>query len=444
MTLLSPLRSRLLGLLPAALLATAACTHVSSAQGGSTGQTAQGTSISFGDALRIAEQHRVSGLESRRFTHSELWGAMAPSLRSSALDVKEVGRSLHGREIRAVTFGNGPTTVLLWSQMHGDESTASMSLADIFSFLAGAEPHPMRERIARELTVVFVPMLNPDGAERFQRHNAAGVDVNRDARRLQTPEGRALKALRDSLQPHYGFNLHDQNARTRAGRDGHQAAIALLAPAFDSSRAYDEVRSRARLVAATIATALASEIPGRLAKYDDTFNPRAFGDLMQSWGTSTVLIESGGWQDDPEKQYLRKVNFVGIITALEAIASGAYEHADIAAYESLLENGRAVNDLLVLGGTVVVPGLPPYRADLAVNYDEPLKRTGGRIVEIGDLAELAARDTIDASGLFIHPSGSALETGPGGGRWIRVGAPASFTLRRGVEEGSEVVRVVER
>src|SRR5690606_14980730 len=148
---------------------------------------------------QLAEQYRASGLESRRFTHTELWTAMAPALQSPALSVKEIGRSLHGREIRAVTFGTGPTTVLLWSQMHGDESTASMSLADIFGFLASTEPHPLRSRISDSLTVVFVPMLNPDGAERFQRQNAAGVDVNRDARRLQTPEARTLKGLRDSI-----------------------------------------------------------------------------------------------------------------------------------------------------------------------------------------------------------------------------------------------------
>src|SRR5690606_27223138 len=90
----------------------------------------EGTSISFPSALQLAEQYRASGLESRRFTHTELWTAMAPALQSPALSVKEIGRSLHGREIRAVTFGSGPTTVLLWSQMHGDETTASMSLAD--------------------------------------------------------------------------------------------------------------------------------------------------------------------------------------------------------------------------------------------------------------------------------------------------------------------------
>ena len=55
--------------------------------------------------------------------------------------------------------------------------------------------------ILSTLTLHVVPMLNPDGAERFQRRNAQSIDINRDALRLQTPEGRALKALRDRLQP---------------------------------------------------------------------------------------------------------------------------------------------------------------------------------------------------------------------------------------------------
>ena len=60
-------------------------------------------------------------------------------------------------------------------------------------------------------------MLNPDGAERFQRRNAQSIDINRDALRLQTPEGRALKALRDRLNPTVGFNLHNQSWRTSVG-----------------------------------------------------------------------------------------------------------------------------------------------------------------------------------------------------------------------------------
>jgi hypothetical protein len=204
--------------------------------------------ITLAEGLRLAERFRVEAIETRRFTHAELWKAVEPSLESPALRVEEIGRSIHGREIRSVTFGQGATRVLLWSQMHGDESTATMALADIFRFLADRDAHPLRERLRRELTIVFVPMLNPDGAELFRRQNAAGIDINRDARPLATPEARALKAIRDRLTPEFGFNLHDQGARTRAG-DGPPAAIALLDPAFDEPRGYNPVRTRARLVA---------------------------------------------------------------------------------------------------------------------------------------------------------------------------------------------------
>ncbi|HEY8470436.1 MAG TPA: serine hydrolase [Longimicrobiales bacterium] len=396
------------------------------------------------ELLSLHDRYRLPALEHREFTHAEYWSAVGPIVDGAAnLSREEVGRSAEGRPLYLVRFGSGPTTVLLWSQMHGDESTATMALADIFNLFAKAPAAPRVRALAERLTILFIPMLNPDGAERFQRRNAQGIDVNRDARTLATPEAQTLKAVRDRHQPAFGFNLHDQNVRTRVGNTDRLAAIALLAPPPDATRQESPGLLRAKKVAAAIRTAIEPLVPGHIARYDDTFNPRAFGDLMQSWGTSTVLIESGGWRDDPEKQYLRRVNFVAILTALEAIATGAYEQADVAAYETLLENGRAVNDLLVLGGTVVVPGLPPYRADLAVNFDEPLERKGGRIVEIGDLAEVEARDTLDARGLFVHPLPAALSVAPGGGRWIQVGAPASFALRRGPDAGSEAVAVVE-
>lgn len=362
-------------------------------------------------------------------------------MRSPALRSTEIGRSIQGREIRAVTFGEGPATVILWSQMHGDESTATMSLADIFRFLAEAPEDPLHERLRKALTIVLVPMLNPDGAEQFQRENAAGVDVNRDGRRLVTPEARALKALRDSVLPQYGFNLHDQGARMRVGETGRQAAIALLAPAYDEARNYNNVRSRARLVAAVIALTLEGEIPGRIAKYDDSFNPRAFGDLMQQWGTSTVLIESGALPNDPEKQRLRSLNVAGILAALDAIATGGFESVNPDAYEGLPFNTAGASDLLIRGGQLVLPGRAPMPTDIAVNYDSPLDRTRGRVREAGDLREAVAFDTLDASGLFLHPRPAAL-TREGGTLWLRVGAPAEFDLRRGAAASSELVQSV--
>ena len=44
-----------------------------------------------------------------------------------------------------------------------------------------------------------------------------------------------------------------------------------------------------------------------MGRYSDEFEPRAFGDNIQKWGTNTILIESGGIFGDEEKQYLRKL-----------------------------------------------------------------------------------------------------------------------------------------
>jgi hypothetical protein len=397
------------------------------------------------DALRtwldIAEQYRVDALDERRFTHEQFWEAVQPSLESDALRVNDIGRSIQGREIRAVTFGGGPTTVLLWSQMHGDESTATMALADIFRFMFEADEHPLRRRLGESLSIVAVPMLNPDGAELFQRQNAVGFDINRDARRRASAEARALWAVRDSISAAFGFNLHDQNARTRAGPDGPQAAIALLAPPFNEDRDYNDVRSRARLVAAGMASLLAHGIPGRVAAYDDTFNPRAFGDLFQQAGTSTVLIESGALPDDPEKQRLRAITFAAIMGALDAIATGSYRNARAQVYEDLPRNAGGARDLVIAGGHIVLPGAEPIRADIAVNYDDPVARTGGRIMEIGDLARVESVDTLDMSGLFLFPDRSAL-TEQHGRAWLRIDAPASFHVRRSAERNAPLVRTI--
>ena len=290
----------------------------------------------------MSAEHRVAALTSPRFTHATLWSALQPLLGAHGIRVDEVGRSVEGRAIRAVTIGTGSTTVLLWSQMHGNEPTATMALADIMAWFAAddAVDAPLRRRLASRLTIVMVPMLNPDGAERYQRRNASGVDVNRDAHTLATPEARALKTLRDSIRPAYGFNLHDQGSGFTAGAGGPPVAIALLAPPAEPTRAWGETRRIARLLAAEIASVLHAEIPGRVARFDDTFEPRAFGDLMQQWGTSTVLIESGVVRDDPDKQRLRDLTTVAIVSALDAIATGRHQRADPATYEALPANTR--------------------------------------------------------------------------------------------------------
>ena len=285
------------------------------------------------DMLRAAERNRVAVLTPATLTHTSLWQYLGPLL-ANAADARrvEIGRSVQGRPLYAIDMGRGPIRVLLWSQMHGDEPTATLALTDLLGFMLSNPDDPVVRRLKERLSLTALLMLNPDGAEVRRRENATGVDVNRDARRQASPEARALAAMHARISPHFGFNLHDQ--APRVSEDGRPIAIALLAPPYDE-RPQTETHTRAKRVAAVMRMAAEPLVDGRVARYDESFNPQAFGDAMQSWGTSTVLLETGSWQDDADKEYLRRVNFAVLVVALDAIATGAIEHADLNAYESL-------------------------------------------------------------------------------------------------------------
>jgi hypothetical protein len=378
----------------------------------------------------LHDEVRVRGLDDRHFDQDGYWRVVAPLVRDSdRFRVTVVGESAEGRPLRTISFGRGPVSVLLWSQMHGDESTATMALADIYALVAEKPNNRVVRTILDGLTVHTLPMLNPDGAQRFQRRNAQGIDINRDARALATPEARALKSVRDQVEPLVGFNLHDQGIGTRVGSTDRGVAIALLSPPSDYSGAINDVRLRAMEIMGVMIETMKPMVGDHIAKYDDSFNPRAFGDLITQWGTSTILVEAGGWENDPQKQYLRKVNFVALLSALESIATGSYVGVGTDAYQALPPNGRRVGDLLVTGGTVVIEGLPPFKADLLINYQEALLEEGGTFAEIGDLSDTEARDTLSLEGLYIHPQDQALDRSNGGVQ-IAVGAPAFFSVSR--------------
>lgn len=387
---------------------------------------------------RYAADVRVDGLEDRKFTPEHWWKVAAPLLteaRGFSRDV--VAHSVQGRPLTHVRWGQGATQVLLWSQMHGDESTATMALADLFRFLGEHPDDPVAARLRRDTTLHVLPILNPDGAAQFQRRNAQGIDINRDARALASPEARALAQVRDQVRPAFAFNLHDQRVGYRAGASARGTAIALLAPPFNAARDVDAARARAMELAGVIRSVLEPRIGGHIARWDDTFNPRAFGDLTARSGASTLLIESGGIENDRQKQQLRKLNFLALVAALDAIATGSHAGMPRAVYESLPENGDVWPDLRINGATLVRSGRGAVRADVVVSFKDPLLEQGGTITDVGDLGDAPARRTIDASGLYLLPMPPP-HAMPGAQAGFVPGAPAYFRLSRD-RHGRQVV-----
>jgi hypothetical protein len=383
-----------------------------------------------------------------------------PEASSTLFTVEKAGESIEGRSIHHVTVGRGPTHVLLWSQMHGDEPTATSALFDIFEYVRRRQKDPAVQRLLNALTLHVIPMLNPDGAERFQRRNAQGIDVNRDALRLQTPEGRILKEVRDRWQPAVGFNLHNQNWRTSVGDPPKPASISLLSVAFDAARSDSPGRLLTRKLCAVIRDALEPFAAGQIGRYDDEFEVRAFGDNVTLWGTPVVLIETGGWPSPQPDAALVKLNFIAILAALDSLASRRVEAADPARYESLPMNQSRVFYILVRNVTVINgSGVPPFTADIGVIANRRVRQISGArdlqtsivVDDIGDLRTSGGLTTIDGTGMTIVPVDEDVEVGrlvdlP---EWkskrptpIAVGAPARFALLKPASEPGKYV--VER
>jgi len=416
------------------------------------------------ELARVWDAERVSPRVTPLINHAEVVRRLSELSRRAPdlFVVEEIGRSVEGRSINHVTVGRGPFPVLLWSQMHGDEPTATAALFDILEYVWRHRAEDPVRRILDALTLHIVPMLNPDGAEKFQRRNAQGIDINRDALMLQTPEGRALKALRDRLSPKIGFNLHNQNWRTSVGRPPKPASISLLSVAYDEERSVNDGRRLTKQLCAVIREALEPLAAGQIGKYPDDFEIRAFGDNLTKWGTPVVLIETGPWPSaDPDTPLIR-LNFIAIISALDALATGRVRDANPDRYDSLPYNESRNFYLTIQGATIVTgTGIAPFVGDIGlvatrrvrVEHDKRELRLPMAIEDIGDLRTTGALETIHAAGrvaapLFDDdlkvgetvalPDWTKRKTGP----LIAVGQPAAIVLLRSQGAKYVVERVI--
>ncbi len=348
-------------------------------------------------------KYKEPSFDKRRIKHNEIRPLITKYRSNPDFTVKKVGRSIEGRSLDLISIGSGETNVFLWSQMHGDEPTATQAIFDIFNFLKSDDFKEEKKAILSNLTLHFLPMLNPDGAERFQRRNLLGIDINRDALRLQSPEGQTLKKVRDSLEADFGFNLHDQSRYYNAERTEKPATVSYLAPAYNYEKEINEGRGDAMKIIVFMNNIIQKYAPGQVGRYNDDFEPRAFGDNIQKWGTSTILIESGGYADDIEKQEIRKLNYVSILSAIYTIANGSYKNIPLEGYEKIPENDRKMFDLKIENATYELMG-KEYILDLGMNRLEVDKEGNNdfwyssRILDQGDLSTYYGYDTFDASG----------------------------------------------
>ena len=142
-----------------------------------------------------------------------------------------IGRSVLDQKIYSITIGNGPKKILMWSQMHGNESTTTKAIFDLLNSFK----NNYFDDILKCCTIKIIPMLNPDGAKAYTRLNANNVDLNRDAQDLSQPESKVLLDCYNAFKPDFCFNLHGQRTIFSAGKTNNLATLSFLSPAVNSS-----------------------------------------------------------------------------------------------------------------------------------------------------------------------------------------------------------------
>jgi hypothetical protein len=350
------------------------------------------------------EKGHVSRIAPSDVRHSDLKKYL-DDIRKLGIPVTEVGRSGANREIYQMEFGKGPLKIFMWSQMHGDEPTATSALIDLFTYLQKNRNTELVKKISETVTIRAVPMLNPDGCEMYKRRNLQDIDINRDAVDLATPEARLLKKLRDDWSPAIGFNLHNQNSLTTVGNAPQQAAVSFMVVYGDAEKTTNPGHERNTRLVSAMVMALQKFIPGHIGRYGDEYTPTAFGDNFSGWGTPTILIETGALFGKDEL-FLVKLNFIAYMTALQALATGSEAALSTAPYLGLVENGSGSLVTTVFRRANIVRGTAPMTitpGDIsAVAQRRRASFTAlSTIRSVGEVGYVRGLEEYDASNFYV-------------------------------------------
>ncbi|AUC84257.1 zinc carboxypeptidase [Polaribacter sp. ALD11] len=233
--------------------------------------------------------------------------------------VTQLGTSEQETPIYKLKIGAGEKKILLWSQMHGNESTGTKALFDLFNCFLNSTEIEIKF-ILETCTLLFIPMLNPDGAEVYTRVNGNNIDLNRDAVDRKAKESKLLRGILEAFNPLFCFNLHDQRTIFNVEHTKNPATISFLAPSEEETRALTTGRKETMNVIVAMNEMLQNAIPNYVGRYTDEFYPTATGDNFQKLGYNTILIESGHYPEDYIREDSRKYTFFSIFQGIYHIA----------------------------------------------------------------------------------------------------------------------------
>ena len=310
---------------------------------------------------------------------------------------EQIGTSFLGNPIYKLSFGSGEKRLLIWSQMHGNESSGTRAMFDVINFFE--QKSELAQAILSNLTIDFIPMLNPDGANVNTRRNAVGIDINRDFLAKESTEIHVLLNQIEKGNYQTLFNLHDQRTIFNVGQTAKPATLSFLAPSYNVEEDVNEVRKKTMGIIQAMNTELQKIIPGQVGRYTSEFYPMSTGDNFTKMGYPCVLFEAGHFPDDYQRNETRKYNALAIIAGLNALL--AKENLPFDSYTNIPQNGQKYLDIILRQVQIKneekssIVDLGIYFEDY-YNVEKNSVEQHAKITEIGDLRKFIGHLEIDA------------------------------------------------
>ena len=313
--------------------------------------------------------------------------------------IETIGHSVLDRDIHAIKFGNGPKKIMLWSQMHGNETTTTKAIFDLLNAFS-KDTDDITNEVMEKCTIAIIPMLNPDGANAYTRLNANQIDLNRDAQERSQPESMALRSYFDMFKPDFCFNLHGQRTIFSAGKTIFPATVSFLAPDQDDNRSITETRKKAMEIIVAMNKNLQLQIPNQVGVYDDSFNLNCVGDTFQSLEVPTVLFEAGHFAKDYDREVVREFMFQSLFVALHYIACNTISGKGYLQYMNIPQNEKMFFDIIIRNALI-----NNKIEDIAIQFYEKLDGKDVKfcpIVEkISNLDNFNGHRQVDANGCRV-------------------------------------------
>jgi hypothetical protein len=264
------------------------------------------------------------------------------------VSVASAGTSGEGRQLLYATVGDGPTTFWLQARIHGNELHSTEAALQILDHLASGDP--TARLIRDQLTVVVIPMYNPDGAEANIRQSTTPnrIDLNRDWENFAQPESVAFWRLWRDVAPELALDMHHMGEAPVVNGTNDLNQFQIGARSIDPSRMTAEQWLTNRQMAMVSVDALDHYGPANVAHYPLIDITNAALSRMLMGGTAPAgeqpvtptptrgaifyEVRSVGQKSNGQLEQLFRIPAMAL---LAAAADGSLDSYDVSAYPSL-------------------------------------------------------------------------------------------------------------